>query len=305
MEVSWSTSAEQIAYVKGGALYGKEFGEATIEARWKDLIATARVRVVALTRGTVVKYFQGLRHLQQIAFDRSDNLYCVNQSESVFCISTDGRFTEAVRIEMDDSAAYGIDCVHLASNDELYLSNVARREALRLRRRDGRFQGAECVGTSVGGTKKAIVSDQQGRVFVAVMGNGDKGQILRIDPDGREAVFQTPDMAIYLAIAPDGSLCTPSTRYRAVHVFNGDGELIETIHHGCSDSAAGIAVDQEGAILLPFFHSGRLLRIDRRGDAPVLRFIADGLGTPGGIAVDSRGRVYVSDFAGDAIRMLL
>jgi Protein of unknown function (Hypoth_ymh) len=46
--------------------------------------------------------------------------------------------------------------------------------------------------------------------------------------------------------------------------------------------------------------SGKLLRISS-GQLSHVTFIAEDLGTPGGIAMDSRGRIYTSDFSGDAI----
>lgn len=304
-EVSWSTSAERVAYVKDGVLFAKAFGEAQIEARWAGLVSKARVRTAALVRGAVIPYFQGIRRLQQLAFDQNDHMYFVNQSESVFRISSDGKFSEVARLDMGDSEVYGIDCVHVTSDNALYLSTVSQHQCLRLRLKGGRFENPEPVAPSIRGVKKGIASDTNGRVFIAVMGNFDGGQIVTIDPDGRESVFRTPDMAIYLTVGIDGRLYVPSSRLRAVHVFSPEGELVEEIPYEISDSPAGIVVDRQGAILVPFFSSGKLLRISCRGNSTAAEFIADGLGTPGGIAVDSKGRVFVSDFSGDSIRMIV
>lgn len=303
-EVSWEVERGQVAHIKSGALHAKAFGNSKLEAKWKGQISTASIRVNAIVRGTVTQFFQGFRRLQQIAFDGKDNLFFVNQSESVYCVDQKGRFSEVARLEMDNSEVYGIDCLHITSDDIIYLSTVSGHQCLRLRRKGECYGDPERVAASVSGVKKGVASHSDGTVYVAIMGDISGGQIMKISQNGDELVFKTPDMAIYLAVGLDGRLYVPSNRTNSIHVFSSEGALLEEISHGYSDSASGISIGKDGSIYVAFFYSGKLVRITRSENSTTCDLIADGFGTPGGIALDSKGRIFVSDFSGDSIRMV-
>lgn len=303
-KVSWEVEHGQVAHIKAGALHAKAFGNSRLEAKWKGQIATASIRVNAIVRGTVTQFLQGFRRLQQLAFDRNDNLFFVNQSESVYCVDNKGSFSEVARLEMDSSEVYGIDCLHMTSDDVMYLSTISGHQCLRLKRKGEGYGDPERVASSVLGVKKGIASHTDGTVYVAIMGDASGGQIIKVSQDGSELAFKTPDMAIYLAVGPDGRLYVPSNRTNAIHVFSSEGALLEEIPHGYSDSASGIAVGKDGSIYVVFFYSGKLIKITPSKNSAACELIADGFGTPGGIAIDSKGRVFVSDFSGDSVRMV-
>jgi sugar lactone lactonase YvrE len=123
------------------------------------------------------------------------------------------------------------------------------------------------------------------------------GYIIRVQPDGSEDAIRTRDTTISVAVGPNGLIYTTSANERAVHVDQPDGEFVETIPHGIADSPADLIVDSTGTIYLPFFSSGKLLRIFSGQPSQVI-FVAEELGTPGGIAMDSRGANLYVGFLG-------
>src|SRR6202044_3669150 len=81
-----------------------------------------------------------------------------------------------------------------------------------------------------------------------------------------------------------------------------DGTLVEEIPHHIKDSTVcDVFIGNDGAIYLLFFHTGRILRINKSNRLWHAEFLPHQFGTPGGSAMDSRGRLYVSNFGGDAI----
>jgi hypothetical protein len=52
------------------------------------------------------------------------------------------------------------------------------------------------------------------------------------------------------------------------------------------------------------YHTGKILRIGFSGSLWRTEFLSPTFGTPGGIALDSRRRLYVSDFGGNSIDVI-
>ncbi len=111
-------------------------------------------------------------------------------------------------------------------------------------------------------------------------------------------------MAIYLALDQQGNIYTPSQITKAIHVYNREGTVINTIQDAVPESPSDILIDQDGAIYLPFFYSGKVLKVTLTKGTEKATYIAEGFRTPGGIAMDSKGRLYVSNFDGNPISNL-
>jgi Protein of unknown function (Hypoth_ymh) len=303
--VSWRPLEADIAYVKEGIVFPKRLGRTRVECALQAFVASADVWVEHYPRSEKVTFFEGVRRLQQIKVDQEDNLYFCNQSASVFRIGRAGGLQEVVRLSLPETAAYGIDCIAIDSNRNLYVSDIEKRVCLRFPWTGTNYATPEIIASIVPGPKKGIVVDSTGNIFVAVMGPGIRdGRIVHVKPNGTETFFPTRDMAIYLALDSAGNILTPSRNERAIHVYNRSGELINSIVHDVADAESDILADQTGAIYLPFFHSGKLLKITEEEGGIRSELIAEGFQNPGGIARDSRGRLYVSNFGGNTIEMI-
>jgi Protein of unknown function (Hypoth_ymh) len=304
-KVSWQTLDSNVAFVKDGIVFPKRLGRTKVECELEALVASADIWVEHYLRGEKVVYFQGIRRLQQIRFDQEDNLYFCNQSASVFQIARAGGVKEVVRISLPETAAFGIDCIAIDSNRNLYVSDTEKRVCLRFPWIGHKYANPDTIARIVDGPKKSIAIDSTGNIFVAVMGPGvQDGYIIHVQPDGTESFFPTRDMPIYLALDGAGNILTASRSERAVHVYNRAGELIDVIAHGVADAESDLLIDQTGAVYIPFFHSGRLLRITKEASGTKIELIAEGFQNPGGIAMDSLGRIYISNFGANSIQML-
>lgn len=302
--VAWSTSDESTAFVKAGVLHAKNFGDAVVEAKWEGLISCSTVRCSSLLKRKPVTYFQGIRRLQQLSFTKSDSLYFVNQSEFVYKLTPDGKIAVAARLPMEDSEVSGIDCIHMQSEDVMLVNLVSAGHCFKLTKKGDFFQDPIPLAASVLGTKKSMASFTDGTLWIAVMGGQTGGKLVKIDPNGVETAFDTPDMPIYLASGPGNQLFVPSRNLNAVLVFNAHGEIVERIAFQESDSISGIYVDTAGTIYLTTFYNGKVLRLQRTESGYMEQCIASGLGNLGGIAADSNDRLFVSDFTGETIWML-
>lgn len=304
-QVSWRPLDPDIAYVNRGIVFPKRLGRTRVECALQAFVSSADVWVEHYPRGEKVKFFEGIRRLQQIKVDLEDNLYFCNQSASVFRIGCSGGLQEVVRLSLPETAAYGIDCIAIDSNRNLYVSDIEKRVCLRFPWSGANYASPEIIASIVEGPKKGIVVDSTGNVFVAVMGPGvNNGRIVHVQPNGTETFFPTRDMAIYLALDSAGNILTPSRTERAVHVYNRSGELINSIVHDVADAESDILADQAGAIYLPFFHSGKVLKITEEETGVRSELVAEGFQNPGGIARDSLGHLYVSNFGGNTIDMI-
>lgn len=302
--VTWSTSDESTAFVKAGVLHAKNFGDAVIEAKWESLISSSNVRCSSLLKRTPITYFQGIRRLQQLSFTASDNLYFVNQSEFVYKLTPDGKFSVAARLPMEDSEVAGIDCIHMQSENVMLVNLVSGGHCFKLTRKGDFFQDPTPLAPSLLGTKKSMASFADGTLWIAVMAAPTGGKLVKIDPNGVETAFDTPDTPIYLASGPGNHLFVPSRNLNAVLVFNAHGEIVERIPVQEPDSISGIFVDTAGTIYLSTFYNGKVIRLERTEGGYTEQCIASGLGILGGIAADSNDRLFVSDFTGDSIWML-
>jgi len=131
----------------------------------------------------------------------------------------------------------------------------------------------------------------------------DFGPSLRTDCPNPEGIAVDQRGLVYassFAFAPTANVC----------VLDGRGRLLRTIPvaagpGGVASLLGMLFVPGQGLYVTDFADGtaphGRLLRLDARGNATV---VTDGFAAPNAVAVDRRGRLYVSDsFAGTVTRV--
>jgi Protein of unknown function (Hypoth_ymh) len=303
-KVSWRTQDPDTAFIKDAVVYPKRLGRTTIECELEGFISSAEIAIEHFSRGEKAIFLQGLRRLQQIKFDSDDNLYFCNQSASVYRSASAGGIEEVIRISQPDTYAFGVDCLAVDSKRNLYVNDMFRRVCLRFKWDGNRYSRPDVFANSLEGTKKSIAVNNNGDVFVAVMGGLHSGYILCVDPTGKETSFQTRDTAIYLAVNPEGHLCLPSASFHAVDIYSESGILISSLVHGIKETPTDILVDGDGAIFLPFWESGRIFRIVSVNSIVKVEQFAQFSPHIGGIAMDSIGRIYASVFGGNSVEMI-
>ena len=300
--VRWKTSDSSVAFVKEGVVIPKGLGRARAECELDGFVASVELSVEHLLKGQRTTYFQGLRRLQQIRFDREDNLYISNQGPSVFRLDKTGAFAEVVRISSSPRGFPGIDCLCLDTDKNLYVNDVSKRSAFKFEWNGKAYENPIQIAGTLAGAKKGIAVANSGDVFVAVMGSPGQGWIVRREIDGKETSFPTKGMPIWLAAGPDGNIYVPIVASSSILIYQPDGALVGEIPHQFKDAGiSDILVSADGAVYLGFFHAGRILRISYKTPLWHAELLPQHFGTPGGIAMDSRGRLYVSDSAGNSI----
>lgn len=155
----------------------------------------------------------------------------------------------------------------------------------------------------------SVTQDDDENLYICEYGNyNDRAQKFR--PDGtyvaqigsygtEEGQFQRPSGAAWF----DGKLYVVDAFNNRIQVFDGDGKLVAIL--GSSDKISDlyypydIAVSQSGELFVVEYGAGRVSKFDRSGKL-LGRYGTTGPGrgqflTPWGLAVDSKGRIYVCD----------
>jgi streptogramin lyase len=87
-----------------------------------------------------------------------------------------------------------------------------------------------------------------------------------------------------------------------VDIYDQNGNFLWEIPYKSDDVPGDIAVDKQDRVCLPMFHSGEVLRLSRNSNGAVNQeSLAKGLGTAGGLAIDTKGSIYFADFGGNRI----
>jgi len=301
-QVAWESLDPAIAYVNKAIAIPKRLGKARIECRLEGFVDSIELTVEHLVKGQRTTYFQGLRRLQQIRFDRDDNLYICNQGPSVFRLDRSGGFSEVVRLSTNPRAAAGIDCIGIDNNSNLYVNDISKRAAYKFEWNGKVFENPVEIATTATGAKKSIAISDSGEAFIAVMGSPGQGWIVRREPAGKEESFAVKGMPIWLSIGPDNNIYVPIVASSSIVVYQRDGKIVDEVPYQAKDAGIGdFMVSRDGDIYLALFHSGRILRIGYRSPLWHAEILRHEFGTCGGLALDSRGRLYVSDFAGNKI----
>jgi len=299
-QVRWSTTDPLIAYVDKGVVIPKKLGRTQATARVGNFSSIINIHVASHPKGSISTVFAGrLRTLQQIKFDSNDNLLICNQSRSVFRLNRDATFEEILALPGGEFNPSNIDCITLDRLNNLYLTDISERKCFMFKYVAGTYRAVGPVTTSADDAMKGIAVAPDNTVYVAVMGKPRQGRILRIRDLNEQSSFETRSTPIYLAVSPRNTLLTPNRDSSTIDEYGLDGTFLNHIPFEHQDSPCDIAVDPAGCIYVPFFHSGDVLRFDPHTNR--WSTLATGLGTLGGLAVDSKGNVYVSDFAGSAI----
>ena len=300
--VKWKNIDASVAAVRDGVLFQRNWDGYEPNASWTGTLAPFEISVEHLLRGQQTTYFQGLRQLQQIRFDNEDNLYICNQGPSVFRLDRTGVFSEILRISSSPRAAAGIDCLAVDVHKNLYVNDVSKQAAFKFSWDGRKYVNPIEVAAAVTGAKKGFAVMDSGDVFVAVMGSPSRGWIVRREVNGKETVFPVRGTPIWLAAGTDGNIYVPFADTATVVAYRPDGTVAEEIPYNIKDSSVcDILVDKDSVIYMPLFHTGRVLRIGFGGVLWQAEFLPQTFGTPGGIAMDSHGRLYVSDFTGNSI----
>ena len=303
--VKWKSINSSIAFVRQGIIIPKSLGKTRFECELEGFVASADVSVEHIPRGERTVYFQGLRGLQQIRFDRDDSLYICNQGPSVFRLDKTGSFEEVLRISTSPQVPYYVDCLAVDAKKNLYISDISRRAAFRFEWDGHGYVNPIEIGRTVAGPKKGIAVTDSGDVFVAVMGPPGQGWIVRQKLNGEELSFPSHGMPISLAAGPGGNIYVLTAGGSSILLYRPDGTVTGEIPHQAKDSAwSDILVGKGGVIYLAGFHTGRILRISGTEPDWHVETLPHHFGTPGGIAMDSRERLYVSDFAGNSIHVV-
>jgi streptogramin lyase len=303
-QVEWTNIESSVAFVNKGIVVPKKLGRANAECKYQGFVASVEISVEHILRGQRTTYFQGLKRLQQIRFDNDDSLYICNQGPSVFRLDKTGSFQEVVRISTSARAASGVDCLALDADKNLYVNDISKSAAFRFEWDGKTYANPIEIAHIASGAKKGIVVADSGDVFIAVMGPV-QGWIVRRDGRGNETSFPVSETPLWLAVGPGGNLYMPVTARSSIFVYRPDGALIDQIPYQVANSSVSdILIDKNGVIYLAFFQSGRILRINHTGSLWHADFLPQTFGTPGGIAMDSRGRLYVSDFVTNSIEVI-
>jgi sugar lactone lactonase YvrE len=301
----WKNLNPAIAFVQGGVVTPKRLGKTRVECEVEGFVDSVEISVEHLLNGQRATYFQGLWRLQQIRFDREDNLYICNQGASVFRLDKAGAFEEVVRISTSSHAAAGIDCLAIDADKNLYVNDVSKHSAFKFTWDGKGYTNPVEIASTVTGAKKGFAITDSGEVFIAVMGPPNQGWIVRRKTNGKETSFPVDGMPIWIAAGPDGNIYVPIGATSTVVAYRPDGTIVDRIPFEIKESSlSDILVDKNGTIYLALFHTGKILRIGFVSPLWRAELLEPSFGTPGGIAMDSRGRLYVSDFAGNSIDVI-
>ena len=302
-KVTWRNVDSSVAFVQRGVLIPKKLGKARAECVWEGFVAQVDISVGQVPRGEQTVYFQGMRGLQQIRFDQDDALYICNQGPSVFRLDKSGGFEEVLRIPVRPGAVAYIDCLAVDRKKNLYVNDIARRAVFKFEWDGKAYVNSTEVARTLSGPKKSIEISATGDVFVTVMGPPGQGWIVRQGTNGEESSFAVKGMPTSLALDSEDNIYVPPVGGSSVLVYRPDGTLIKEIPYEIEDSVCDILVGSDGSIYLACFR-GRIMRITGTEPNWHIDVLPGHFGNLGGIAMDSRGRLYVSDFAGDSIHVL-
>ena len=297
-EAHWESSAQDIAFVKHGVVRAKTFGSATVSSEVQGFRAETVVRVEQHTRGNQAIYYAGLRGTQQICFDTDDNLYITNQSNRIYRLRKNGGLDVCVELAMPPHAAHGFDCIAIDNEGSIYVSAPNPREIVKFGRRGDQFDTGLPLAARDGNTKKSVAISSTGEVAIAVMGpTPDAGWVIVLQLDGSQQAFSTREAAVHLALTPENRVFVNAARHNTIDIFSLTGTYLSSIRHTITGGIGALLASKDGSLIAGGFHSGQLHRFDRHGDIYVESILCTGLGMISGLAMDSRGRLYSSDFA--------
>jgi hypothetical protein len=301
-EVSWKIANQSLAYInKDGVLSAKNLGRTEFECEYANFVAKATVDVANIPSGSSTVFFKGRRRLAQVRLDTDENLYFCNQSQQVFSISQDGGLSIVLSLEFKPFCPYVISCLAIDDQKRLYVNDMTRSACHRFEWDGSKFVNAKQLGGSFGGQKHSIAINREGQILIGWASSaGQGGAVIRIDPDGTETSFSTRGLPLYLALDDESRVYVPYGPATSVDVYSPDGDFIEEIIHGDKGIPGDLALDVNRTVYLAMPGKGLILKIPQ-STTMAKEYIPGKFGHPTGIAIDRRGRIFVSNFAGGEI----
>jgi hypothetical protein len=301
---TWASADGRCATVgPTGVLFGQASGSTSISCRFEDLSASAQARVETHMPLDVVTFFQGFKRSSQIAFDEHDNLFIADHSESIFEVRRTGGVEAVISLARNSNAPQGIDCLHISSSGRLFVNTIGMESIQVFDLQRGTYEPSKLLGASREGVKKCVGSFGKD-VFIGGMSRQARtGFIITASENGGERSFATRRCVIYLSIDNTGNLYTTDNSANGIDVYSPDGILVHTIAYPSRESAGPVILDDSGRVYIGT-RAGNIWRLKRKGAAWDYQQIASGLGFVAGLAIDSRGHLFASDFESGRISMI-
>lgn len=303
-KVTWVSPDPEICFIDGGKLIAKKLGKSKAECRYGQFVDSVEVNISHIERGRKATYFQGPRNIQQIRFDAEDNLYLCNQGPSIFRLERNGNFAEVVSLTQDPGVVLMIDCIAVDRKKNLYANQITKQIALKFEWDGFEYKNPHEMYKNIRGAKKSIAVTEAGTTYIVVMGEVNKGLIVRRDIDGSESAIPVGGTTFLIGIGPEESLYVPIASSSLVLVYSKDGRIVNQIPYGSDNgSATDILVQADGTMYLAF-QTGKVLRCSPSGFLWKAEFLPYTFGNPAGLAMDSAGRLFVSDSASGTISVV-
>jgi hypothetical protein len=139
----------------------------------------------------------------------------------------------------------------------------------------------------------AVADD--GRMWVTT---ADNGAVAVLNPDGSVAeTFDIGVIPVGIAVADDGTFYVTDFEDVTVKVFDAIGTRIDTIEFAADD----VAIAPNGMVYLTDFSGNAIWRVNADGSLVGPTFVGD---SPAGIAFDSDGGIYVSNYTRGTVTVL-
>ncbi|MFF9177767.1 TIGR02391 family protein [Streptomyces sp. NPDC014793] len=307
---SIETGDERTLTFRGGAVFAKSPGTTTLRCLYDGCSAEASVEVAAHPRGTVTELLSGLGPVAGIACT-AKGLVVSTRGADLWRVGTDGVYRLIAAVPRLLTENLGTDIVAGREDGELAVRLIGRREILVLHHDEkdaDDYSSSHVIDPKCSGTPMAF--DWDGVDLVVAM---DSGAIHRITMDSEAthlaavdgvpvAVARSKD-ALLVLCAPGPSTVGENRRFSLWRIPH-DGAASSDLLVGQNLSGLNGMVCTGDEIYVSDFDGGRILRIAADGMGNFVT-IANGLATPGQIAADSHGALYVAEFSAGAVRRIL
>jgi sugar lactone lactonase YvrE len=128
------------------------------------------------------------------------------------------------------------------------------------------------------------------------------GYIWQIGKDRSLKTFATRESGHNMAAGPDNKIYVVAATAQVIDVFDRDGELLDSLPLAGIGSVGSLCIGTDSTVYVTSFHGGTLHTIRKNADGGLdAAVLANGLGNPIGVALDSENRVFVSDISSGRI----
>ncbi|MFG2371252.1 TIGR02391 family protein [Streptomyces sp. NPDC048504] len=304
------TSDEKIITFKGGAVFAKTPGSATLRCLYAGCSAEATVEIAAYPRGTATKLLTGLPPVAGIACTLK-GLVVSTRGTDLWRAGLDGVYRLIAGVPQLFPQGRGTDTLVARDDGELAVRLLGSRMILVLHHGEkdaDEYCSSHIVNPDCSGTPMAFVWDDED-LIVAM----DSGAVHRVAMDGVATRIASVD-GIPLAVARSKGallvLCAPSLAAVPPDRWCSLWNIPRDKDHG-TDLLAGQRVTGLNGlaclgedIYVSDFDGGRVLRL-KSENTGALMTISEGLVNPGQLAGDALGALYVAEFGGGAVSRVL